>query len=154
MKRPLLRSSWSSIPPGRWRTPVRQVVLVAALAGLAACGNLVVPGVPLTGTWGGVHLQANLTESGGTLEYDCAAGTISSALVPDERGRVSVTGIHSPGHGGPVRQDEVPPRLPARYDGVVRGDRLTLTVTLTDTNEQIGTFDLTRGAPGSVFRCL
>jgi len=134
--------------------PVRLLVLITALADLGACGNLVVPGVPLAGTWGGVHLEAALTETGGTLEYDCAAGTISSALVPDERGRVSATGIHSPGHGGPVRQDEIPPRLPARYDGVVRGDLLTLTVTLTEANQQIGTFELRRGEPGRVFRCL
>ena len=111
-------------------------------------------GVPLTGTWGGQHLQVDLIQEGGTLEYDCASGTISSPLVPDESGRVVALGIHSPGHGGPVRDDEVPPRLPARYEGQVSGDRLTLTVTIIQDNQRVGTFALRRGANGLIFRCL
>ncbi len=126
-----------------------------ALGIAAACGTFVTaPGVPLTGTWGGVHLLAQLNESGGTLEYDCASGTIDAPLVPDEGGHVSALGTHSPGHGGPVMEGEVPPKLPARYDGFVSGDRLSLTVTLTETNEVVGTFDLRRDASGQVFRCL
>ena len=129
--------------------------LLLALGALGGCGTLLVtPGVPLTGAWGGQHLQAQLTADGGTLEYDCASGTISGPLVPDESGRVSAPGIHSPGHGGPIMQGEVPPQLPARYDGTVKGDRLTLTVTLTETAEKIGTFELVRGQAGQIFRCL
>ncbi len=133
----------------------RRVLSLIVLSFSVGCGTFVATaGVPLTGAWGGVHLQAQLTDSGGTLEYDCASGTISGPLVPDERGHVSAVGIHSPGHGGPTMQGEVPPKLPARYDGLVSGDRLALVVTLTESNLVVGSFDLRRGAPGQVFRCL
>jgi hypothetical protein len=32
------------------------------------------------GIWGGKHLKLTLTKDGGTLEYDCAQGTISVAV--------------------------------------------------------------------------
>jgi hypothetical protein len=140
---------------GRGLRGLASLCLLTALGVLGGCGTLLVtPGVPLTGAWGGQHLQATLTDSGGTLQYDCASGTISDPLVPDERGQVLAPGIHSPGHGGPIMLGEVPPQLPARYNGTVNGDRLTLTVTLTETGEKVGTFELVRGQPGLIFRCL
>ncbi|HEV8599108.1 MAG TPA: hypothetical protein VGQ69_07080 [Gemmatimonadales bacterium] len=43
---------------------------------------------------------------------------------------------------------------PARYDGRVRGDTMTLTVTLTDPNEVLGTCTLVYGRSPYVFKCL
>lgn len=126
-----------------------------SLAGLAlaACLTSETPS-PVTGEWGGVHLGLVADGAGAQLEYDCATGTISGALVMDDRGRFSVGGIHFPGHGGPIREDEPTVSRPARFDGQVRGNRMTLAVTLTDTNELLGTFDLIQGASPHVFKCL
>jgi len=48
----------------------------------------------------------------------------------------------------------VPNRHPARYDGRVSRETLQLTVTVTDTQQLVGSFTLTRGAAPRLVRCL
>jgi hypothetical protein len=108
----------------------------------------------LLGAWGGDHVGLLLTESGGTLEYDCAHGAIDQPFVTDSAGRFQLAGTHTREHGGPIRKDQKPDTHPARYTGSVEGDTMTLTVTLTDSNEVLGTFTLTRGRPARVVKCL
>jgi hypothetical protein len=124
--------------------------LVVSLAG---CVEANVPTV-LTGNWGGQHLGLMASAAGADLEYDCAAGKIAEPIRPDESGRFSVVGEHYPGHGGPIRLGEEQVKRPARYAGMVRGDTLTLTVTLSDTNEILGSFTLVLGRSPHVFKCL
>jgi hypothetical protein len=57
-------------------------------------------------------------------------------------------------HGGPVRDDEAPDLHPAVYRGSVKGDRMDLTVQLSDSSQVVGTFALIRGTPGQVVKCL
>lgn len=106
------------------------------------------------GGWGGNHLGLVLTATGGTLEYDCAHGTIDQPFVTDSAGRFQLAGTHTREHGGPIRRDEKPDMHPARYTGGVDGDTTALTVTLTDSNEVLGIFTLTRGRMARVFKCL
>jgi hypothetical protein len=108
----------------------------------------------VVGDWGGQHLGLIANASGASLEYDCAAGKIAEPIRPDGAGRFSVLGEHYPGHGGPIRIDEEQVKRPARYDGLVRGDVMTLSVTLTDSNEVLGTFTLVYGRSPFVFKCL
>jgi hypothetical protein len=112
------------------------------------------PPALVTGDWGGEHLGLIATTSGAELEYDCATGRIAGAIRPDAAGRFSVSGQHFPGHGGPIRVDEEQVKRPARYDGVVRGNTMTLTVTLTDHREVLGSFTLVYGRSPFVFKCL
>jgi hypothetical protein len=121
--------------------------------GATACLGPEVPSL-VTGDWGGTHLGLVATDQGADLEYDCAAGRIDQPIRPDGEGRFSVTGVHFPGHGGPVPPGTAIEQHPARYDGVVRGDRMTLTVTLTDSDTNLGTFTLIRGASPYVLKCL
>jgi hypothetical protein len=72
----------------------------------------------------------------------------------DRSGRFDVKGTHTPEHGGPVREDEKLISRPARYAGRVDGGRMTLTVTLTDSGEILGTFALTQGVAGRLTKCL
>ena len=123
------------------------------MAALAGCLEASVPEV-VTGDWGGEHLGMLASTSGATLEYDCAAGKIAEPIRPDAAGRFRVTGEHYPGHGGPMRVDEEQVKRPARYDGVVRGDVMDLTVTLTDSNTVVGRFTLVYGRSPFVFKCL
>lgn len=109
----------------------------------------------LTGSWGGAHIVLELTAEGGRVEYDCAHGTIAGPVIPDREGRFEAAGTHSAEHPGPVREeDERREGQPARYRGKLSGDTLTLTVTLKDSNEEIGTFTLTRGATPRLMKCL
>ena len=108
--------------------------------------------VALTGNWGAAHAALTITDSGGTIEYACAHGGFRSAAHADQVGNFDVLGVHVPGHGGPVREGEIPDSLPARYIGHVSGSRMTLRVLVrTDT---LGPFELVRGGQAQLFRCL
>lgn len=109
--------------------------------------------VPL-GIWGGDHVNLMVTGIGGTLEYDCAHGTIDQPLVADGEGRFELAGTHTREHGGPIREGEKADKRPARYSGTTDGRTMTLTVTLTDSGVEVGTFSLTRGQAGRVVKCL
>ena len=131
-------------------------VVLAATACSSSSGstNPAPTTVVILGTWGGDHAGLIATSTGGTVEYDCATGRITQPLVAGADGQFLATGTHTPGHGGPALPDETLPERPARYSGHVSGDLLTLTVVMTDSNQTVGTFDLTRGRSPNVFKCL
>ena len=104
--------------------------------------------------WGGEHVGLIVSATGGTLEYDCASGTIDQPIIAATNGSFIAQGTHTRGHGGPIMQGEIPDRHPARYDGWTVGETMRLTVTLTDTGEKLGDFTLVRGQSPRVFRCL
>jgi hypothetical protein len=105
------------------------------------------------GVWGGDHIQIDVARASATIEYDCAQGTINGPLTIDRTGKFNLSGTHVRERGGPVRQDEKRPGLPARYTGSIEGNKMTLTVVLTDSNEELGTFKLVRGNAGRVRKC-
>lgn len=109
-------------------------------------------GAPLTGRWGGTHVALTLTDSGGSIEYDCAHGGLGAPVRPDDAGRFEIDGVHVREHGGPVRIGEVPDSLPARYAGRVSGDRMTLRVFIG--RDTLGPFELRRDAEPRLFKCL
>ncbi len=96
----------------------------------------------------------HVTSTGARLEYDCAEGVIEEPLRPDAEGRFTATGLHTPGHGGPIRVGEILPAFRARYEGHVQGERMNLQVTLTETGVVLGSFQLLRGSSGLLLRCL
>jgi hypothetical protein len=127
---------------------VPRLLILAAVACMA-------PEVPsvVTGDWGGQHVSMAATETGASLEFDCAVGTIGEAIQPDEDGDFSVTGVQFPGHGGPIKVGETIESHPARYEGNVRGDELTLTITLTDSDTEVGSFTLVADNPATITKC-
>ena len=100
----------------------------------------------------GVPVVAGL--QGAELEFDCASGRTTGAITPDAAGRFSVDGLHFPGHGGPIREDEERVELPARFEGTVRGTRMTISITLPAWATTLGPYTLVRGASPHVFKCL
>ena len=123
------------------------------LLGLAACASIPPADVPLTGRWGGRHAGLELTPTGGTLDYDCAAGRIEGPVLPRRDGTFEAQGKHTPGIGGPERVGEVRPTYEALYGGTVRGDRMTLLVRV-ENGTLIGPLTLRRGVEPLLFRCL
>ena len=105
------------------------------------------------GDWGGPHIRLAVGDSSATIEYDCAHGQIDGPLVTDSRGRFSLKGTHSPEHPGPIRDNEQSAGQSASYTGWTDGKKMTLTVTLAGRKETIGTFNLTLGGGGRVFKC-
>lgn len=108
----------------------------------------------LLGVWGGEGISVVVEGSTATVTFDCAHGSITEAMVPDNDGKFEVNGTFVREQGGPVRKDGNRQGSPAKYSGVVNGDTLTLGITLTQTNEQLGSFVLTRGKSGRIRRCL
>jgi hypothetical protein len=121
------------------------------LAGmLAGCSAATAP--VAEGSWGGPDASLSLARSGGTLSYACGAGSLDSTWAIGRDGRFSGTGQHFFG-GGPIPPEGHPPH-PARYTGRIRGDRLELTVTLTDLGQTLGPFRLVRGGPAVQELCV
>ena len=134
--------------PGFLHATTLFVVLYAGIC------NPVASTSDVTGPWGGEHIALLVKDTGSTIEYDCATGSIAGAIHPGNDGRFENTGIHIRGHGGPVRQDEIPDAHPASYSGRVQGNTMTLTVRETDSGAEVGTFKLERGVAARVFKCL
>ncbi len=132
---------------------MRALLLLFAMAfGLSGCASLTEP-THLSGQWGGLHISLLLQGGLGTIEYDCASGTIDTVIFPARDGRFTATGTHRPGQGGPVRVGQIFTSHRATYSGTVVKDRMTLSARLED-GTTIGPFTLTRGAPGELLRCL
>ena len=134
----------ASSPPGQPQRPGTRVVEPRPASGK-----------PIeVGAWGGDHVNLLLTATGGTLEYDCAHGTIDQPFLTDSSGRFDLAGTHTREHGGPIRIGEKEDKRPARYTGTTDGRTMTLTVALAGSNEPLGTFTLTRGQPGRILKYL
>ena len=107
-----------------------------------------------TGNWGGPHIRMDVGPGSATVDYDCANGTIDGPLTIDRKGNFTWHGYHHREHGGPVRADENSNGSPAIYSGSVKGDTMTLTVKLANTDKVVDTFTLKRGSAGRVFKCM
>ena len=129
--------------------------ILLTLLSVAACGDdSVQPATRIEGVWGGEHILLIADASGGTLEYDCAHGTIGESLVADADGHFDFVGTHTRETGGPWHMDDQPEIHPARYQGRVSGRNMTLTVTLTDSGHVLGPYTLVRGGRGEIHKCL
>ncbi len=105
------------------------------------------------GNWGGPNVGMNVTNDGAQLRFNCARGTIEEPLALDTEGRFSAKGTFTKETPGPTREDNPPKNEPATYSGSIRDQKMTLSITLTETKEQVGSFDLEFGKTGRIFRC-
>lgn len=105
------------------------------------------------GNWGGQNARLEVTNSGAQVQFSCSKGSIEQPLTLDQDGNFSAKGTFVKGEMGPTREDNPPKSQPAIYNGVVHDKSMTLTVTLTETNEKVGTFNLEQGNPGRIWRC-
>jgi hypothetical protein len=114
------------------------------------------------GVWGGEHIGLWVDQKGARVEYDCARGVIDEPLRLDAKGRFEARGTHRRESGGPARPDgeldetgkSQPSGQPARYTGRVVGKKMTLTVTLVETGEHVGTFSLAHEREPRLNKCL
>jgi hypothetical protein len=103
------------------------------------------------GEWGGQHVRLTVEDAGGTIEFDCAHGSLDEPLLLDSNGHFDVKG-RLVAEGGPVQKDEAETARPARYRGESDGQHLSLQVTL-EGGEDAGTFSLAKGSPARLFKC-
>jgi len=105
------------------------------------------------GPWGAQHIRIDVEKNSAAIDYDCANGTIDGPLTFDSKGRFTWRGTHRRDGPGPIRVEHEFKGRPALYTGSIKGDTMTLTVKLTDTNEVVATYTLKRGSLGRVFKC-
>lgn len=127
--------------------------LVALVLALGCAARVPSPGDNrvITGEWGGLHAGLTLSDSGGSIQYDCAHGTISDP-VKLSAGKFTVAGFHFREHGGPVRIGEPTDSVSAVYLGQVRGDEMILRVIANA--DTLGPFVIHQGAAPTIMRCL
>jgi hypothetical protein len=130
----------------------RLVIFALLLASTACMTNGPDPAV-MNGTWGGDHAVLTVGSTSATIEFDCANGMMPAPMTLND-GAFDVAGEYVQEHGGPIRSDETAPRQPARYSGTVAGRMMTLRVRLTAPGQDLGTYPLTLGSSGRVFKCL
>jgi hypothetical protein len=128
-------------------------ILIAVAVGLTGCASLALTPTNVSGQWGGPHVSLILEGGLGTVEYDCASGTIDTPVIPAPDGSFAATGTHRPGQSGPIRVGQIFVSHKAAYLGKVEKDHMTLGVQLED-GTVLGPFGLDRGAQGQLTRCL
>jgi hypothetical protein len=134
-------------------------VSVRAVHLLAACAALVTFSVAFAapdnlkaGRWGGPHVAMTVTSERADIEFDCGRASVDGAIPLDRDGAFTVTGTFFQERPGPTRPGG-PPRRPMRLTGSVKDDTMTMRVTLTDQNEDVGSFTLAFGADARLVKC-
>jgi hypothetical protein len=130
------------------------LIVLGAIAGYSCGGATTAPSRLPAGVWGGDHITLAVGDASTHLELDCAHGDIPAVPTLDREGQFEVAGTYVREHGGPIREGEISDRHPAIYSGRVAAATMTLTIRLSDTNEQVGAFTLVSGSSGRVFKCL
>lgn len=105
------------------------------------------------GGWGGKHVRMDVSDGGALLEFDCAKGSITGPITLDAEGRFNAKGQFAREGFGPRDEGEMLKGVPALYVGAVTGESMSLTVNLAETGEQVGTYTLTRGSSGRLWKC-
>jgi hypothetical protein len=116
------------------RIPAHRFILLAlcAVALIAGCSSsTTVPsnGVLAMGTWGGDSAGLIVGDTSTHVHIKCTLGDVSGRVALNSAGAFDVRGSYLL-RAYPIA---VGPPLPARFTGVVSGDRATLTVTVDDT---------------------
>ena len=138
------------------RSGTREILLLAVTIGLATlvgCSGTII-GISTGDSFGGVGVLLVVREAGADMEFDCATGRIEEPMFFSANGTFDVDGTFTPAMGGPVREDDPPIPEAARYMGVLRGDRLTLSAILIGDGMTIGPYELRRGEAPLLRRCL
>jgi hypothetical protein len=135
----------------------RATLCLFALSALLSCtfSSAAGRGHLASGVWGGPHIRLDIAEDGtAAVELDCAHGSTTEPIVPDGKGTFRAAGTYVQERGGPVREGQEDAGRPAVFAGKAEGGTMTLTITLTGSGEELGTFELTRGKTPRLTKCM
>ena len=106
------------------------------------------------GPWGGAHVSLTAADTGATLQFDCAHGSIPAPLSVGADGRFKLAGIFVREHGGPIRIGEPEDSQAANYSGTIQGTKMTLSIELVRDQLTVGPYSLEFQSPGQIVKCL
>jgi len=104
-------------------------------------------------SWGAVGISFIISENDVEIEYDCANGKIEQRLMMNEQGSFSADRIYIRRYPGALRLNLPPKPQPARYEGAISGNTMTLKVTLTEINEILEEAVLERKKTPRIHKC-
>jgi len=140
-------------PAGRLRGAMIIACIIACL--LSACAMAATPTQPgpvKAGQWGGQHILMTVASASTEIEFDCGRATVPGAIETDRDGKFSTTGTFLQERPGPTTPDG-PAKRPMRLSGTVKDNDMQVSIVLTDSSEEIGTFALTFGASARLVKC-
>ncbi|HBB86591.1 MAG TPA: hypothetical protein DC047_03130 [Blastocatellia bacterium] len=105
------------------------------------------------GTWGGQHIQFEISDGSVDIQYDCAHGTITGPLTVDRQGRFSWRGTYTRERGGPIRLGQRAQDQGVTYSGTLNGNTMQLTVRFENSTLAPQTYTLARDTVGRVRKC-
>jgi len=94
----------------------------------------------------------NVGDGSAKIEFDCAQGYIQGPLLVDKDGKFMWRGTFAIERGGPTRLGDKPREQPATYSGEIKGNKMTLILRITD-SEDAETFTLEKGKTGKLVKC-
>ena len=126
----------------------RSVALVSAVV-LLACHNTPTVPTEIAGTWGGDDAGLIASDTSAHVHIGCTLGDTKEPIRPQPTGEFDVVGTYNV-DAYPVDRGII---HPARFTGHVAGNKMTLTVTLTDTARTLGPVTLTYGREPKMGPC-
>lgn len=138
----------------RWWRMATAAAVGVSLAVLGCSGLILldINNVP-AGTWGGDRATL-VVGPASTIQLDCAHGRLDSPIRVDRNGRFDVAGVFVREHGGPIQAGVPEDRHAARYFGRLADGQLTLFISISDLDLQLGPFLLVLGGTSHLVRCL
>lgn len=126
----------------------------ALLIGLGALlTGCLQPSGPLTGTWRSHTAELTLTEQGGSIQFGCATGSISRAVLVNAQGEFSANGTYTQGSGvAPPPNFPPPTPQPTVYSGKLSGNTLSFSAQI-QSGSSLGPITVVRDSSDQVFLC-
>jgi hypothetical protein len=104
-------------------------------------------------TWGGDHIELVMTDTGASLEFDCASGAMGKPIKVDAAGAFSVKGTLSRERPGPTTRDEKSNGDDVIYSGRIDDDTMHLKMTSRADDRIDESYTLVRGHYGRLTKC-
>lgn len=125
------------------------IVLLSAAYGI--CAQRTTP--VARGEWGGTGIAMTVTDNGTSIQFDCAAGTVTRRIRVKRDGSFIAEGTLTRNGPGPVRRDSQPTGRAVIYKGKVKRNSMSLTVSDAKTGEKLSDHALTAGGAANLHRC-
>jgi hypothetical protein len=122
---------------------------MTVIAVLAACSGTGAPITEITGTWGGDNAGLIASDTSAHVHIGCTLGDTDSPIHPLADGSFEAAGKYNV-DAYPVDRGIF---HPARFFGRIDGNRMTLSVTLTDNGRLLGPVTLTYGKEPKMGPC-
>lgn len=134
------------------RPSMSMALLLAALQATAHASGAQAIEKALEGQWGGDRMQFTVHQGKGTVDLECARGTVNGPIKLSTKAQFEAKGSFELLRGGPQRVDEVPTPATARYAGTLVGQTLRLEVWPAP-GEPVQVFNLRKGVQVKMLRC-